>query len=225
MTFNQQEQNQINYLIQQLFTSNDKLIIKKAVETLGNTGADNADVLEALIHLVSSTNDEPTRWIVIQTLGKIGSKNDAVLKFLIELLSNARIPTNRIIAQALLKFTFNIEYLITTLSNLAINTLNSSAREAIAYVLGQIGEGYKEAEDTLMYLISISLNEYDTLRTSILSLRKINAYNQKSQEMLLQFYQQTTDAHTHRMLYHELFGSANFSKCLTDYEQKTNYSK
>ncbi len=42
MTFNQQEQNQINFLIQQLFTSNDKLIVKKAVETLGNTGADSA---------------------------------------------------------------------------------------------------------------------------------------------------------------------------------------
>lgn len=153
MTFNEQEQNQINFLIQQLFTSNNKLIIKKAVETLGNTGADNADVVEALIHLVSSTNDEPTRWVGIQTLGKIASENDAVLKFLIELLSNARIPTNRIIAQALLKFTFNIEYLITTLSNLAINTLNYSAHEAIAYVIGQIGEGYKEAEDTLMYLI------------------------------------------------------------------------
>lgn len=78
MTPNQQQQNHIKFLIQQLHTSTDKLVIKKAAETWLKTGADNEDVLKALIHLVNSTNDEPTRWVAIQTLGKLGSGNEAV---------------------------------------------------------------------------------------------------------------------------------------------------
>lgn len=46
------EQDDINFLIQQLRTSNDKLVVKKAAERLGETGACNENLVETLIYFV-----------------------------------------------------------------------------------------------------------------------------------------------------------------------------
>ena len=99
----QQEQDNIDFLIQQLRTSQDNAVLKKSAERLGLLGAANADTINALIHLVRTTPDEPTRWVGIQSLGKIGIDNNDAIQTLIELLSTARIPTHRIIAQNLAK--------------------------------------------------------------------------------------------------------------------------
>ncbi|MEH1937935.1 MAG: hypothetical protein V7L14_30355 [Nostoc sp.] len=59
---NQQEQDNINFLIKQLYTSQDNSVLKQVAERLGFLGAGNADVINALIDLVCTTQDEPTRW-------------------------------------------------------------------------------------------------------------------------------------------------------------------
>ncbi|MEH2213867.1 HEAT repeat domain-containing protein [Nostoc sp.] len=174
---NQQEQDNINFLIKQLHTSQDNSVLKQVAERLGFLGAANADVINALIDLVCTTQDEPTRWVGIQSLGKIGTDNNDVIQTLIKQLSTVQPPTRRVIAQNLAKIAVCNEQAITTLANLARSTFDEVTREAIAYTLGYIGKGSQDAIQTLIYLIHNSSYDY-ARQTSAKSLRRIEDTSQ-----------------------------------------------
>ncbi|MEH1948735.1 MAG: HEAT repeat domain-containing protein [Nostoc sp.] len=153
---NYQEQNDIHFLIQQLYTSQDKTVIKQAAEGLGFTGNNNSDSITALIQLVCTTPDEPTRWIGIESLGKIGNGNHDVIQTLISLLGTSRILTRRIAAQSLAKIAASNQQVIAALDNLAQSSKDEVTRQAIAYILGRIGKDNQQASKTLIYLIDNS---------------------------------------------------------------------
>ena len=75
-----QKQDEISLLVEQLVTSSDNFVLKQAAKSLGVVGAENSDAINALIHLVRTIPDEPTRWVGIQSLGKIGTGNREVIE-------------------------------------------------------------------------------------------------------------------------------------------------
>ncbi|MFN6517614.1 MAG: HEAT repeat domain-containing protein [Nostoc sp. CreGUA01] len=157
---NQQEQYNIDFLVQQLRTSQDNAVLKQTAKHLGFLGANNPDVIAALINIVRTTIDEPTRWTVIQSLGEIGTDNNDVIQTLIEQLNTARIPSRRIAAQNLAKIAVGNQYAITNLISLAQITEEEYTRQYVVYSLRLIGKGNREAINTLIDLIYKTSDEY-----------------------------------------------------------------
>lgn len=169
LTNDRQEPENIPFLVQQLRTSEDNAILKQTAKLLGAIRAGNSDAINALIHLVCTTSDEPTRWVGIQSLAEIGTGNNDVIQTLIEQLSIVRVPTRRIIAQSLVKIAVGNRQAITTLGNLEKSTSDEITREAVAWTLGRIGKGESDAVQALIDAIYRSSDDY-TRRISIDSL-------------------------------------------------------
>lgn len=181
---NIQEQHNIPFLVQQLRTEHDNAVLKQTAGLLGLLGAGNSDAINALIYLIRTTPDEPTRWVGIQNLGQIGTGNNDVIQTLIEQLSIAREPTRKIAAKNLVKIAVGNRQAITTLANLEKSTSDDITREAIAYVLGRIGKGEREAVQSL--IDAVYRSEYDyTHRVSIDNLGRLEDSSQDTINALL----------------------------------------
>jgi HEAT repeat protein len=175
---NQQKHENIKLMIQQLQTNQDKAVIKEAAKRLGEIGTDNLDAINALINLVKTTSDEPTRWIGIQSLGEMGANNNVVIQTLIEQLSIARIPTRRIASQTLAKIAVGKLEAINPLVNLVQTTEEEYTRQYVAYTLARIAEGNKKAVNALIDLIYKSSNEY-TLKNCVDGLVRSGNWNEE----------------------------------------------
>jgi HEAT repeat protein len=154
-------------------------ILRKAAETLGKIGVNNASAIDALVKLIQNPHKESTQSLAIDILGEICKKHPGAVQALTELIGKSENESTRrlVAASNLGKIDQDNPVARQTLEDLSQKSTDEKTKRLAAWSLGEIDQGNPIARQTLEYLSQKSLNEKTRLLAS-LDLLEICLYNQ-----------------------------------------------
>ncbi len=182
-------------LVQLLESTTNEDLRWQVAGSLSEIGIDNKETIAAFMQLIEQGENEYNRWLAASTLGKLEPGNENAIATLVQLLeSTTDVYIVWLTAESLSEIGIGSSQAIAALESVKKNVSfqDESIRRQVAFSLGKIDPGNKQAIDTLAELSQSSQDEFICWQAAD-SLGKIDPSNQAAVKALVQILESTTD--------------------------------